>query len=130
MGIAYLDASAFCKLFKPEVESEALGQALTGETWLASEILAIEVGRTALLAGGGAPERAQGELARVVLAPLSETVRANAATVPPARLRALDAIHLATALELRAEIDAVYAYDERLGEAAREHGLEVRTPGR
>jgi uncharacterized protein len=131
MGVAYLDASAFCKLFKPEAESEALGRALAREeTWLASEILAVEMGRTALLAGGDAPERARGELTRVILAPLTERVRAAAASVSPPRLRALDALHLATALELRAEIDVMYAYDERLGEAAREHGLEVRAPGR
>ncbi len=131
MGIAYLDASAFCKLLKPEAESTALRQALEQEdAWLASEILAVEAGRVAQLTGGDAPERARDELARVVLAPLSETVRTAAATVPPSRLRALDAIHLATVLELRAEIDAVYAYDGRLAEAAKEHGLEVRAPGR
>jgi uncharacterized protein len=131
MGIAYLDASAFCKLIKPETESMALRRALEQEeTWLASEILTIETGRVALIAGGEAPERAQDELARVVLAPLTDTVRTAAATIPPSRLRALDAIHLATALELRAEINVVYAYDERLGAAARKHGLKVHAPGR
>lgn len=131
MGIAYLDASAFCKLIKPETESMALRHALEQEEgWLASEILAVETGRVALLTGGDAPARARDELARVALAPLTETVRTTAATIPPSRLRALDAIHLATAFELRAEIDVVYAYDGRLSEAAREHGLEVRAPGR
>jgi predicted nucleic acid-binding protein len=131
VGIAYLDASAFCKLLKPETESMALRHALEQEeTWLASEILAVEAGRVALIAGGDTPEHARGELAHVILAPLTETVRAAAASVSPSRLRALDAIHLATALELRTEIDVMYAYDERLNEAAREHGLEVRAPGR
>jgi predicted nucleic acid-binding protein len=45
----------------------------------------------------------------------------------PAALRTLDAIHLATALEL-GPIDAFVTYDDRLAEAARGIGLPVVRP--
>lgn len=41
----------------------------------------------------------------------------------------LDAIRLATALEVGAELSAVLAYDRRLGDAARAAGLDVAAPG-
>lgn len=40
----------------------------------------------------------------------------------------MDAIHLATALELRDGLEAVVGYDERLLSAARRHGLETLRP--
>jgi predicted nucleic acid-binding protein len=46
----------------------------------------------------------------------------------PRRLRSVDALHLATALELGADLDAVVAYDSRLIEGARSAGLSVVTP--
>ncbi len=48
---------------------------------------------------------------------------------PPA-LRALDAIHLATAERIGAQLGALIAYDERLLAAAEAHGLPVASPGR
>lgn len=51
-----------------------------------------------------------------------------AATVGPSSLRTLDAIHLATALGLGAELDAFVTYDNRLAEAARSLGLPVVSP--
>lgn len=43
-------------------------------------------------------------------------------------LRTLDAIHLATALRLGSDLDAVVTYDNRLAEAARTLGLPVAAP--
>lgn len=57
-----------------------------------------------------------------------DVLRAAAALAPP-ELRSLDAIHLATALSVRERLDGVVAYDVRLVEAARAHGLPVLTPG-
>lgn len=50
------------------------------------------------------------------------------ALTPPA-LRSLDAVHLASALSVRDRLDGFVAYDARLVEAARAHGLPVLTPG-
>jgi predicted nucleic acid-binding protein len=52
-----------------------------------------------------------------------------AAALRPPALRPLDAVHLASVLSVRDRIDALVAYDARLLEAAREHGLPVLTPG-
>jgi predicted nucleic acid-binding protein len=55
-------------------------------------------------------------------------VRARAAALDPPTLRTLDAIHLATALEVRAELQAFVTYDVRLAAAAEAEGLEVLAP--
>lgn len=44
-------------------------------------------------------------------------------------LRSLDAIHLASALSMGSELDALITYDVRLADAARAAGLTVVTPG-
>lgn len=67
-----------------------------------------------------------------VLAPigpieLDAAITATAATLEPATLRTLDAIHLATALALY-RLDAFVTYDRRLAEAARGLGLTVASP--
>ena len=60
---------------------------------------------------------------------ISLEVLSIAATLPPATLRTLDAIHLATASLLRAELTAFVSYDERLLVAAAAFGLPVASPG-
>ena len=60
---------------------------------------------------------------------VDRTIAALAAALePPHKLRTLDAIHLATALALRSELDAFVTYDDRLAEAARALGLPVVRP--
>ena len=54
----------------------------------------------------------------------------RAARLQPAGLRALDAIHLATALSHGDGDVQMITYDERLAAAARAHGLRVVQPGR
>lgn len=44
-------------------------------------------------------------------------------------LRALDAIHVASALRLEDELDGFVTYDERQAVAAQAVGLEVQAPG-
>jgi len=68
-------------------------------------------------------------LARLTLLALTEEVRRVAGRLELARLRSLDAIHLATALHVREEVDGFVCYDGRLIEAARSAGLSVFTPG-
>ena len=54
---------------------------------------------------------------------------ANATMVPPPRLRTLDAIHLATALDLGTSVDVLLTDDKVLIETARVTGLTVAFPG-
>jgi uncharacterized protein len=51
---------------------------------------------------------------------------ARAASRPT--LRSLDAIHLATAVSLRDDLDAFVSYDERLAGAAEPAGIPVTAP--
>ncbi len=68
-------------------------------------------------------------LRRLSLITLSRALLRAAGRVEPAGLRTVDAIHLCSALRVRGHLDAVVAYDERLLDAARHHGLVVRSPG-
>ena len=60
--------------------------------------------------------------------PLTGQVRDAAANVPVA-VKSLDAIHIASAELLGAELEALVTYDRRLAEAARIAGLPVEMPG-
>ena len=55
-------------------------------------------------------------------------VLARAATLDPPDLRSLDAIHLATALLVRADLTFI-TYDRQLGRVAADLGLPVASPG-
>jgi uncharacterized protein len=59
---------------------------------------------------------------------VAEPIRARAAQLEPAAVRSLDALHLATAIELGDALDAVITYDTRMAAAARSHGLAVTAP--
>jgi predicted nucleic acid-binding protein len=59
---------------------------------------------------------------------VGEPIRARAALLEPAAVRSLDALHLATAIEVGDALDAVITYDARMAEAARSHGLAVTAP--
>jgi hypothetical protein len=129
-GFAYIDASAMVKLFVSEPESVALKAAVSSE-WpflIASEVLSIEAARAALRAGRSDLAPVARWLQSVALLPLTAEIRKGAARVGPPALRALDAIHLATALSASERIGAVLTYDQRLASACADAGLRVVAP--
>jgi hypothetical protein len=130
---AYLDASAAVKLFKPEPETEALVAALGAWSALvSSELLAVEARCTARRLGGEAVlERVETVLAGIDFVPFTPEIRdlAGGVTFQPA-LRALDAIHLATAMTVAEELDTFFVYDTNLQAAASHQGLSVDAPVR
>jgi len=73
-------------------------------------------------------ERALKVLDRIELVPLSSQIieLATGAFSPP--LRAMDAIHLATALSMREDVDTVFVYDGDLQAAALAQGLSAVAP--
>ena len=73
--------------------------------------------------------RARAALTAVTLVPLDEATLERAAQLSPPELRSLDALHLAAALELGADLRRFYCYDRRLGDAAEALGIDVRHPG-
>jgi len=127
---AYLDASAAVKLLRPEPETSALRAVLAAIAGhVSSELLEIELRCVARREGRGELiERADRICAAVDLLPYTLAVRARAgeAFAPPQR--ALDALHLATALDLRLEALVLVTYDRRQAEAARAAGLDVVVP--
>jgi predicted nucleic acid-binding protein len=51
-----------------------------------------------------------------------------ASRLPDPMLRTLDAIHLATALMIREDLDVLLTYDDRMLTAAATHGLPTASP--
>jgi predicted nucleic acid-binding protein len=126
---AYLDASAFVKLVKDEAESTALNAALGAWPRLSSStLLEVEVLLAARRAGRGAYNIATTLLDGMELIEIDADIRRAAGHLDDPGLRALDAIHLATALSLGERCGAFFAYDERLIAAARAHRLTVTVP--
>ena len=136
--IVYLDSSAILKRVLDEPESERFEDALG--TWAANDKLGtsalsvVEVSRSlrARLDTGldirQMPATLDSALADLPQHPIDAEVLALARVLGPARLRSLDAIHLATAVLLQA--DLLVSYDERLTAVAEELGVPTASPGR
>lgn len=126
----YVDSSALVKLVRTEAETAALATLLAGRDLAASSLARVEVVRAVRRAGSGELEmrRAEEVLATLFLVPLDDEILERASLLDPASLRSLDALHLATALMLAADLDAFVAYDTSLVAAARAAGLTVVAP--
>ena len=126
----YLDSSALIKLVFEERETPALEAFLVDRPLRVSSSLArVEVIRAVRSVSDALASRHAGEvLAAIELIAPNAAVFAGAADVDPLSLRALDAIHLATAVALLPDLDGMVVYDRRLAEAAREAGLTVWAP--
>lgn len=127
--IAYLDSSAIVKIFVEEAESAVLAQAL--RDWpdhVSSRVARVEVTRVARRLGGSAPDRAVETLAAFTLLPLDDETLEAAGRVAPAGLRALDSIHIASALSIEPELGTLISYDRRMLEASELAGLPAVAP--
>ena len=124
----YLDTSAFLKLLTTERESAAM------RTWFlshdlvwSSQLLRTEAIRAGSRLGIDA-EVIEDALETVSLVLPSVATFFVAGQLPPPSLRSLDALHLATAMEIGDDLEGIVAYDERLADAARAANLEVFVP--
>jgi predicted nucleic acid-binding protein len=126
----YLDTSALVKLVVAETETPAL------RAWLASEEgdpVSSDLARTELLRAvrRQAPDRAlqaRAVLDSVTLLQLSPSTFDHAGRLEPADLRTLDAVHLAAALSLGDDLDAIVTYDDRQTRAAQANGVAATSP--
>ncbi len=126
----YLDTSALAKLVVAEPETNAL------RAWLAEQdrtLVSCDLTRTELTRAVRrvAPERilqAHALLDGLTLITVPASTFAAAGRLDPDQLRSLDAIHLAAALELGDDLEALVAYDQRLQHAAQLNGIEVVAP--
>jgi len=129
----YVDSSALLKRVFAESESEALKASLRshvaqGEALVSSSLAWLEVARALRAGTSGADidDLSDRALSGILERPIGAEVVALARRLQPAVLRSLDGIHLASAILL--DVDLVIAYDQRLAEAARHHGIKVSTP--
>jgi predicted nucleic acid-binding protein len=136
VAVVYADASALVKLVREEGESGALRAYLDGADLVSSELVLTEIPRAVRRAVAQDPalplelllERA-GELIEVLaLRTLDRALLAGAGALAEPALRALDAIHVASAVDLD-PVEAFVTYDERQAAAARLAGLRTMAPG-
>ena len=132
MTTLYVDSSALLKRVVREAESSAVRSLLRaadadGDLLTASSVAWLEVWRSLRRAGvvdlAGTVNSA---LSGVAMFHLRDSVLVRARKVGYDELRSLDAIHLASALEIGA--DSILTYDDRLAESAAAVGLSVLAP--
>ncbi len=116
------------KLLITEVSSTALAAYVQGTSLTTSVLTQIEVERALRRRDLYVVASVTDMFAGVDLRQLDKTIVASAGSLEPPVLRTLDAIHLATALEIRSELDAFVTYDGRLADAARALRLPVVSP--
>ncbi len=128
----YLDTSAIVKLVVSEPETDALRSSLA--RWrdrVSSTLARVEVHRALWRAGASRAVRTRADdvLSNLVLIRIDDRVLSQAASFKEPLLRALDAIHLASALSLGDDPEAFITYDARLARAASKVRLRVQHPG-
>lgn len=136
MALFYADASALVKLVRDEPESAALRAFLADADLVSCELVLTEVPRAIRRAAADDPrlpldvliDRAGAILDALALLPLDRGLLAAAGAFSEPALRALDAIHVAAAIDL-SPLDAFVGYDERQAAAARLAGLRSMSPG-
>lgn len=117
------------KLVVREAESDALVAWIRKRSRLASSaILSTEVIRAVRRGEPGSMDQARATIARFNLHGLDPEILDLAGRLDPTSLRSLDAIHLATALRIADELEAIVTYDHRMIEGARLLGLPVASP--
>lgn len=96
---------------------------------VSSELARVEVLRACRGVNAEALPEARALIAGLDLIRLTRDVIDEAAEIGDTVLRSLDAIHLASALSIRADLSAFVGYDHRLAKAASLAGLEHLQPG-
>lgn len=124
----YLDTSAFLKLVVAEPQSAAV-RAWVGDhrpIW-SSHLLRTEALRAANRLGIDQQVVDEAlETVSLILPAVSTFLTAG--TLDPPELRSLDALHLAAALELGADLEGLVTYDVRLTRAASARSITVVAP--
>ncbi|UUT34416.1 type II toxin-antitoxin system VapC family toxin [Microbacterium elymi] len=120
----YLDTSAAVKALVDESGSVQMRALLSGDAPLiSSRLFAVELQAVVDRRGIDADAAAR-VVDRIALASLDDAV-ADRAIILRSGLRTLDALHLATALELGDIVTGFLSYDAELNAAAQAHGLTL-----
>lgn len=127
----YFDTLALAKLILEERGSSDLRDFVTDSNVevVSSEIAEVELIRAVMRTDERLMDTVLEILPQTVLLPISTPIRLRASQLPPPSLRSLDALHLATAIEIQPHLQAFVSYDQRLLDSAAEAGLSVFSPG-
>ena len=130
MSALYLDSSAFVKLVVEEPETAAVRSFLADRSArrVSSALLRTESLRAVRHLGSDVLATVREGLRRVDLVGIDDRILDTAGILEPQVLRTLDAIHLATAMAVGDDLEAIVTYDERMVDAARLLGLSTATP--
>ncbi len=136
MALYYADASALVKLILDEPESDALRRFLVESDLVSSELVLTEAPRAVRRATAAGRrlsldrllERTDETLDAVALVPVDRGLLLTAGSLDEPAIRALDAIHICSAL-VALPHDGVVTYDERQAAVARLAGLRTVAPG-
>jgi hypothetical protein len=136
--VIYLDSAAAVKLVHAEADTAALRDFLDKRAtveWVSSSLVEIETYRALVRATGPTDMPAvinqfHTLLDLIARIEIDSGIRILAQTVTPPTVRSLDAIHLATGLQLHDQnkLTSFVTYDKRLAEAASAAGLDVDMP--
>lgn len=127
--MVYIDSSALVKLVVTEPETAALRRYLRGRPdRVTSELSVAEVLRAALRRDAELIDAARRILDRVDRIALGSQLVERAGRLMPRSMRTLDALHVASALELGDELEVLVAYELRLLDAAAAHRLPTASP--
>ncbi len=129
-GLVYLDSSAIVRLILEEPDWEELVAFIGNYPGRVTSALSMTEVRRAIRRAAALPDallRGDAVLARIDQVAVSSELLRRASDLEPPTLRTLDAIHVATALEL-APIAAFVTYDVRQAQGARANGLRVEAP--
>jgi predicted nucleic acid-binding protein len=131
VSLYYADTSAVIKLLVEETHSAAFAAFYDSHAdaeWVSSALVRIEVVRAVARAKPVLLPDARDLLQAFSYISMDDEVVEAAMNEPDRSLRSLDAIHLATARLLGADLDAVVTYDDRLAAAAGDAGLATAAP--
>jgi uncharacterized protein len=127
MSVFYVDSSALVRLATDEPGAEAVSALISHDAEIMTSSVALVEVRRALgrIAPGYDPDDV---LDQCIVIALDAGVIARAGLLAPATLRSLDAIHVASALTVAADLDAFVTCDQRQASAAVAAGLPVQVP--
>ncbi len=126
----YLDSSAAMKLVVREPHSTAMVRFATANEGniRSSDLIRTELQRAVRRAAPHRLSQVHSVLRAVVIHTVATSTYERAGMLDSPLLRSLDALHLASALELGDALEGIVTYDDRLADAARAHGVAVVAP--
>jgi uncharacterized protein len=130
--VIYLDSAALVKLIRFESATQELTDWLNARAQaplLSSALAEVEVPRALRRVAPDALPAVAQTFARLYRVEIDAAIRADAGALADPDLRSLDAIHLATARAMGAELEAFVSYDRRLLRAGEALGLPTASPG-